>query len=47
MLDLLKQDPEVTAALSERELEEKFDLEYHFKHVDTLFARVFDQEPEG
>jgi adenylosuccinate lyase len=41
LLDLLKQDEEVTAALSEQEIEEKFDLEYHFKHVDTIFARVF------
>ncbi|MBO6526310.1 adenylosuccinate lyase [Erythrobacter sp.] len=41
LLDLLKQDEEVTAALSEAQLEEKFDLEYHFKHVDTIFARVF------
>jgi adenylosuccinate lyase len=41
LLDLLKQDPEVTAALSVEQLEEKFDLEYHFKHVDTIFARVF------
>ncbi len=42
LLELLKQDEEVTAALSETELEEKFDLAYHFKHVDTIFARVFD-----
>lgn len=41
LLDLLKADEEVTAALSEAELEEKFDLAYHFKHVDTIFARVF------
>ncbi|MEL6487515.1 MAG: adenylosuccinate lyase [Pseudomonadota bacterium] len=41
LLDLLKADPDVTAALSEAELEEKFDLAYHFKHVDTIFARVF------
>nr|WP_137678147.1 adenylosuccinate lyase [Parerythrobacter lutipelagi] len=41
LLDLLKQDPEVTAALSIEELEDKFDLEYHFKHVDTIFDRVF------
>jgi adenylosuccinate lyase len=41
LLDLLKADQEVTAALSEAEIEEKFDLEYHFKHVDTIFARVF------
>ena len=34
-------DPEVTAALSPSEIEEKFDLAYHTKHVDTIFARVF------
>jgi adenylosuccinate lyase len=41
LLDLLKGDPEVTAALSPAEIEEKFDLDYHLKHVDTIFARVF------
>ncbi|MGY6636318.1 MAG: adenylosuccinate lyase [Erythrobacter sp.] len=41
LLDLLKADAEVTAALSPAELEEKFDLAYHFRHVDTIFARVF------
>ena len=41
LLDLLKQDEEVTAALSPEQLEEKFDLGYHFKQVDTIFARVF------
>ena len=41
LLDLLKSDPEVMAALSPADLEEKFDLAYHFKHVDTIFARVF------
>lgn len=34
-------DPEVTAALTTEEIEEKFDLGYHTKHVDTIFARVF------
>ena len=34
-------DPEVTAALSAEEINEKFDLAYHTKHVDTIFARVF------
>ena len=34
-------DPEVTAALTPAEIEEKFDLAYHTKHVDTIFARVF------
>lgn len=39
LLELLKADPEVT--LSDTELEDKFDLGYHLKHVDTIFARVF------
>jgi adenylosuccinate lyase len=34
-------DPEVTAALSPAEIEDKFDLGYHTKHVDTIFRRVF------
>ena len=38
-LDLLKADAEVV--LSDTELEELFDLGYHFKHVDTIFNRVF------
>ncbi|WP_370184049.1 adenylosuccinate lyase [Alteriqipengyuania sp.] len=42
LLDLLKQDADVSAALSEEELTALFDLEYHLKHVDTIFARVFD-----
>ena len=41
LLDLLKNDEEVKQAMSDTELEEKFDLEYHFKHVDTIFERVF------
>ena len=38
--ELLK-DPEVTDALTPAEIREKFDLAYHTKHVDTIFARVF------
>jgi adenylosuccinate lyase len=34
-------DADVLAALSPEEIEEKFDLGYHTKHVDTIFARVF------
>jgi adenylosuccinate lyase len=34
-------DNDVRAALSEAEIEEKFDLGYHTKHVDTIFNRVF------
>jgi adenylosuccinate lyase len=41
LLDLLTADAEVTAALSPAELAALFDLEYHFKQVDTIFARVF------
>ena len=41
LLELLKADPEVTAALSVQEIEDKFDLGYHFKQVDTIFERVF------
>ena len=40
-LTLLKQDRDVSAKLSDRELEELFDLGYHTKHVDTIFRRVF------
>jgi adenylosuccinate lyase len=40
-LNLLKADAEVSARLSEAELDDLFDLGYHFKHVDTIFARVF------
>jgi adenylosuccinate lyase len=41
LLDLLKADADVTAALTPAELKEKFDLAYHFREVDTIFARVF------
>jgi|TARA_R100000501_G_scaffold14813_2_gene26885 adenylosuccinate lyase len=41
LLELLKADPDVTAALSNDEIESRFDLGYHLKHVDTIFARVF------
>ncbi len=40
-LEFLKADPVVSGALSDAELEALFDLGYHFKHVDTIFARVF------
>ena len=41
LLDLLKADPDVIAALSPAAIEAKFDLDYHLRHVDTIFARVF------
>jgi adenylosuccinate lyase len=40
-LTLLKGDPKVRAKLKPAEIEKNFDLGYHFKHVDTIFKRVF------
>ncbi len=37
----LKADKDVTARLSAADLEAMFDDEYHLKHVDTIFRRVF------
>ncbi|MGP0060360.1 MAG: adenylosuccinate lyase [Beijerinckiaceae bacterium] len=42
-LTLLKQDVDVTKALSDAELEALFDLGYHLKHVDLVFERVFGE----
>ncbi len=42
-LDFLKEDASVAALLTPREMEALFDYEYHFKHVDTIFARVFGE----
>ncbi len=42
-IDLLKADPDVGPHLTEADLAELFDLGYHFKHVDTIFARVFGE----
>jgi adenylosuccinate lyase len=39
--DLLLDDPEVTQHLNATELAEIFDLNYHLKHVDTIFSQVF------
>ncbi|MGL4811351.1 MAG: adenylosuccinate lyase, partial [Beijerinckiaceae bacterium] len=39
----LKADAEVTAKLSAKDLEAMFDEGYHFKHVDTIFQRVFGE----
>jgi adenylosuccinate lyase len=41
LLDLLKADKDVTKALPASKLETLFDLDYHLKHVDTIFKRVF------
>jgi adenylosuccinate lyase len=43
LLDLLKADADVTARLSDAQLEALFDLGYHTKHVETIFKRVFGE----
>jgi adenylosuccinate lyase len=42
-LGLLKADSEVKAKLSDQELESNFDLAHHYRHVDTIFKRVFGE----
>ncbi len=39
---LLKKDADIKKHLSDEEIEELFSLDYHTKHVETIFKRVFD-----
>ena len=41
LMELLKADPDVAAKMTASEIEERFNLDYHFKHIDTIFERVF------
>ena len=41
--ELLLADAEVVAALGEAQIKEKFDMDYHTKHVDNIFKRVFGE----
>jgi adenylosuccinate lyase len=41
LVSLLKADLKVRKLLTPKEIEANFDLGYHFKHVDTIFKRVF------
>ena len=41
LLDLLMADPDVTGRMSVEQLDALFDLDFHLKHVDTIFGRVF------
>jgi adenylosuccinate lyase len=36
-------DPEVSGALGKEKILESFDLDYHLKHVSTIFKRVFGE----
>jgi adenylosuccinate lyase len=40
--ELLLADPDVTAVLTRDDIERAFDLEDQLRHVDEIFARVFD-----
>ena len=44
-LEELLAEGEVTAALSEDDIRGNFDLARHFRHVDTIFGRVFGRSP--
>jgi adenylosuccinate lyase len=44
-LDLLKSDEDVRSHLNDAELESLFDLDQHFRHVDTIIDRVFTDQP--
>lgn len=39
--DLLQQDPDVAQHLNSNDLAAIFDLNYHLKHIDTIFVQVF------
>jgi len=41
LMEELLNDQDVRALLSEEDIREGFDLNYHLKHVDTIFTRVF------
>jgi adenylosuccinate lyase len=43
--DLLKADTEIARYLSPRTIDWSFDPAYHMEHVDTIFRRVFGEEP--
>ena len=43
LMELLKADADVAAALPAEQIEEKFNLDYHFRQADTIFRRVFGE----
>ncbi|MGC8720590.1 MAG: adenylosuccinate lyase [Thermodesulforhabdaceae bacterium] len=42
--ETLLKDPDVMTHLSPEELEKLFDLRFYVRHVDTIFARIFDSD---
>jgi adenylosuccinate lyase len=45
--ELVRGDPDISRYLGSDEVEELFDLNSQLRHVDTIFARVFEQEKDG
>ncbi len=43
----LKADKDVVARIKAADLDQMFDLGYHTKHVETIFARVFGPSPKA
>ena len=39
--ELIMEDEDICRNLSKKEIEEMFDLDYHLKHIDEIFERVF------
>jgi adenylosuccinate lyase len=46
-IEALRAEPQVRAVLSEAELEALFDETPYFRHVDTIFARVFGEPADA
>ncbi len=42
--ELLQADPDVASKMSADEIADRFNLDYHFKHIDTIFERVFGEK---
>ncbi|HUU51172.1 MAG TPA: adenylosuccinate lyase, partial [Nitrospinota bacterium] len=42
--ELVSSDEEIKKLLTKEELDACFDLDYHLKHVDTIFERVFKED---
>lgn len=40
-MELLLQDKEIATHLTKAEIKESFNLNYHLKHIDTIFKRIF------
>jgi adenylosuccinate lyase len=46
-IEALRAEPQVSAVLSDAELEALFDETPYFRHVDTIFARVFGEPADA